>query len=228
MNKQFERTALLIGEDGLDILKRSHVAVFGIGGVGGHCAEALCRSGIGSLDIIDGDIVDITNINRQLIASHRTIGHDKVEVMKEHLLDINPELTISAQKLFYLPETAKAVNLTSYDYVIDAVDTMTAKIELIHRCHTLKIPIISSMGAANKLDPTLFKVADIYETSSCPVARVIRRELKSLGIDSLKVVYSEEKPHCQPKTKKELSSISFVPPVVGFIMASEVVKDLIK
>jgi len=224
MNKQFERTALLIGQEKLDILKNRRVAVFGIGGVGGHCAEALCRSGIGSLDIYDGDIIDITNINRQLIASHSTIGCDKVEIMREYLLDINPELSINTHKLFYLPETAKTVNLSIYDYVIDAIDTITAKIELICRCNLLNIPIISAMGAANKLDPTVFKIDDIYKTSVCPVARVMRRELKACGIKSLKVVYSDEKPVKQAV----LSSISFVPPVVGLILASEVVKDLIK
>jgi len=224
MKNQFERTALLIGEENLEKLKNRRVAVFGIGGVGGHCAEALCRCGIGSLDIFDGDIIDITNINRQLIASHRTIGHDKVTVMREHLLDINPELSINTHKLFYLPETAKTVSLSGYDYVIDAIDTITAKIELICRCDALNIPIISSMGAANKLDPTAFKVSDIKNTSVCPVARVMRRELKACGITSLKVVFSDEKPLKQEK----LSSISFVPPVVGLILASEVVKDLIK
>jgi len=224
MKNQFERTALLIGQEGLDILKNRRVAVFGIGGVGGHSAEALCRCGVGALDIFDGDIIDITNINRQLIASHRTVGHDKVEVMREHLIDINPELDIKTQKLFYLPETANTVNLSVYDYVIDAIDTITAKIELICRCKALNIPIISSMGAANKLDPMAFKVSDIYKTSVCPVARVLRRELKACGIKSLKVVYSDEKPLKQ----KKLSSISFVPPVVGLILTSEVVKDLIK
>jgi len=224
MNSQFERTALLIGQEKLDILKSRRVAVFGIGGVGGHCAEALCRCGIGALDIFDGDIIDITNINRQLIASHRTIGHDKVDVMREHLLDINPEITINTQKLFYLPETANNVNLSVYDYVIDAIDTMTAKIELICRCNTLQIPIISSMSAANKIDPTAFKVADIYKTKVCPIARILRRELKAHSVDSLKVVYSEE----VPQKQRKLSSISFVPPVVGLILASEVVKDLIK
>ena len=224
MNKQFERTALLIGQEKLDILKNRRVAVFGIGGVGGHCAEALCRSGIGSLDIFDGDIIDITNINRQLIASHRTVGFDKVDIMREHLLDINPELDIHAHKIFYLPDTAKTVNLSVYDYVIDAIDTITAKIELICRCTALGIPIISSMGAANKLDPTVFKVSDIYSTTVCPMARIMRRELKACGIKSLKVVFSDEKPVKQDV----LSSISFVPPVVGLILASEVVKDLIK
>jgi len=223
MKSQFERTALLIGQEKLDILKNRRVAVFGIGGVGGHCAEALCRCGVGALDIFDGDIIDITNINRQLIASHRTVGFDKVDVMREHLLDINPELTVNTQKMFYLPENAHSVNLSVYDYVIDAIDTITAKIELIHRCHTLSIPIISSMGAANKLDPTAYKIADIYKTKVCPLARVLRRELKTLGIGALKVVYSEE----APRKNEKLSSISYVPPVVGLILASEVVKDLI-
>jgi len=228
MKSQFERTALLIGRENLDILKNRRVAVFGIGGVGGHCAEALCRCGVGALDIFDGDIIDITNINRQLIASHRTIGHDKVDVMREHLLDINPELSINTHKLFYLPETAKSVNLSLYDYVIDAVDTVSAKIELICRCNALNVPIISSMGAANKINPTAFKVADIYKTSVCPLARIMRRELKTRGIKSLKVVYSNEAPLKHGAKHGELSSIAYVPPVVGLILASEVVKDLIK
>ncbi|MCL2628745.1 MAG: tRNA threonylcarbamoyladenosine dehydratase [Oscillospiraceae bacterium] len=224
MTRQFERTALLIGQKNLDKLKNRRVAVFGIGGVGGHCAEALCRCGIGALDIFDGDVIDITNINRQLIASHRTVGHDKVEVMREHLIDINPELEIKTQKLFYLPETANCVNLSVYDYVIDAIDTITAKIELVCRCNTLSIPVISSMGAANKLDPAAFKVSDIHKTSVCPIARVMRRELRARNVSSLKVVYSTE----TPVKNEKLSSISFVPPVVGLIIASEVVKDLIK
>ena len=174
MMDQFERTALMFGNDGIETLKNRRVAVFGIGGVGGHCVEALCRTGIGSLDLFDGDIVDVTNINRQIIATFRTIGCNKVDVMRERLLDINPGADIEARKLFYLPETADEVDLSVYDYIVDAVDTMTAKLELICRATGLRIPVISSMGAANKCDPTAFEVADIYETSICPVARIMR------------------------------------------------------
>jgi tRNA A37 threonylcarbamoyladenosine dehydratase len=178
------------------------------------------------IDIFDGDIVDVTNINRQLIATHKTIGRDKVAAMKERLLEINPDAIIGAFKLFYLPETAGGVDLSVYDYVIDAVDTITAKIELACRATTLTVPVISSMGAANKLDPTAFKVADIYETSVCPIARVMRGELRKRGVDALKVVYSKEPP--MKHGSRTTASISFVPPVAGLILASEVIKDLIK
>jgi len=225
MNEQFHRTSLLIGQENIKLLSRCCVAVFGIGGVGGHAAEALCRSAIGSIDVFDGDVVDITNINRQLIATHKTVGRNKVDVMKERLLDINPEAKIGAHKIFYLPETADEVDLTKYDYVIDAVDTITAKIELICRCKSMNVPVISSMGAANKLDPAAFKVADIFDTSVCPLARIMRKELRERGISTLKVVYSKESPITGEKPP---SSISFVPPVVGLILAGEVIKDLIK
>jgi len=194
MMDQFERTALMFGYESIRTLKNHRVAVFGIGGVGGHCVEALCRTGIGSLDLFDGDIVDVTNINRQIIATHKTVGRDKVEVMRERLLDINPGADIEARKLFYLPETADEVDLSVYDYIVDAVDTMTAKLELVCRAAGLGIPVISSMGAANKLDPTAFEVADIYETSVCPMARIMRGELRKKGIEKLKVVYSKEPP----------------------------------
>ena len=223
MGDQFSRTALLFGRDSIDKLRNRRVAVFGIGGVGGHCAEALCRTGVGAIDIFDGDTVDITNINRQLIATHKTVGRDKVGVMRERLLEINPELKIEARKLFYLPETADEVDLSVYDYVVDAVDTMAAKLELVRRASGLGVPVISSMGAANKLDPTAFKVADVYETSVCPMARIIRGELRKRGIESLKVVYSKE----PPLRRAPPASNAFVPPVVGLILASEVVKDLI-
>ena len=243
MIDQFQRTAFLLGPDNIVKLKNRHVAVFGIGGVGGYTAEALCRAGIGTIDIFDGDIVDITNINRQIIATHKTIGFDKVDVMKERLLDINPDVKIGAYKLFYLPGTADDVDLSVYDHVADAIDTMTAKIELICRLKALNVPVISSMGAANKLDPTAFKVADIYETSVCPMARIMRRELRKRGVEALKVVYSREIPVkgeavdvgtqgdgslVFPVFQRPLpASISFVPPVAGLIMAGEIIKDLI-
>jgi len=249
MHNQFMRTALLVGQENLEKLKSRRVAVFGIGGVGGHCADALCRAGIGAIDLFDGDIVDITNINRQLIATHKTIGCDKVTVMREHLLEINPEAKITARKMFYLPETADEVDFSAYDYIIDAVDTMAAKLEIVCRATALNVPVISSMGAANKLDPTAFEVADIYKTSVCPIARIMRSELRKRGVAALKVVYSkeppirpvtlqppEQKPHEIPDSVVKASnyhrqrqipaSIAFVPPVAGLILAAEVVKDL--
>ena len=221
---QFQRAALLIGSENIKKLGNRRVAVFGVGGVGGHAVEALCRAGIGKIDVFDGDVVDITNINRQLIATHKTIGCDKVAVMKERMLEINPDVIVRAHKLFYLPETADDVDLSGYDYIIDAVDTMTAKIELVCRAKKPGIPIICSMGAANKLDPTAFEVADIYETTVCPMARIMRKELRKRGVEALKVVYSREAPlkRCSPP-----SSISFVPPVVGLILAGEVIQGLI-
>jgi len=225
MPNQFERTALLLGQENIDKLKSRRVAVFGIGGVGGHAVEALCRCGVGKIDIFDGDTVDVTNINRQLIATHSTVGRNKVDVMRERLLEINPDVTVKAQKLFYLPETASDVDVSVYDYVIDAVDTITAKLELICRSIAMSVPVISSMGAANKLDPTAFEVADIYKTSVCPMARIMRNELRKRGVESLKVVYSGETPL---KKEKPPASISFVPPVAGLILASEVIKDLVK
>ena len=234
---QFSRTALLFGRESIEKLKNCRVAVFGIGGVGGHCAEALCRAGIGAIDLFDGDVVDITNINRQIIATHKTIGRDKVDVMLERLLEINPQARITARKLFFLPETADSVDLSVYDYIADAVDTITAKLELVCRASALGVAIISSMGAANKLDPALFEVADIYETSVCPVARIMRSELRKRGIESLKVVYSKEPPVKQAdgplaapvlqKVRPPVSSNPFTPPAAGLIMASEVVNNLL-
>ena len=243
MADQFTRTAMLFGRDSIEKLKTCRVAVFGLGGVGGHCAEALCRSGIGGLDLFDGDIVDITNINRQIVAAHNTVGQDKVEVMRERLLEINPEAAIGAVKLFYLPETARLVDLSVYDYIVDAVDTMTAKLEIVRRASELGVPVISSMGAANKLDPTAFEVADIYETSVCPMARIMRNELRKRGVDSLKVVYSKEPPSTPFADRKNArenadspavggkqrripASNAIVPAVAGLIIASEVIKAL--
>jgi len=225
MNDQFHRTALLIGQDNINKLRDRRVAVFGVGGVGGHAAEALCRSGIGSIDVIDGDIVDITNINRQLIATYKTIGQSKVDVIKERLIEINPGVKVKTYKMFYLPQSAGEIDLSVYDYVIDAVDTITAKLEIVSRCKALNVCVISSMGAANKLDPAAFEVADIYDTSVCPMARIMRKELRDRNIDSLKVVYSKEKPVINEKPP---ASISFVPPVAGLILAGEVIKDIIK
>jgi len=237
MTDQFSRTERLLGCGSIDKLKHLRVAVFGLGGVGGHCAEALCRSGVGRIDLFDGDVVDITNLNRQIIATHDTVGRVKAEVMRERLLTVNPSAQIEAINLFYLPETADAVDLSAYDYIIDAIDTMAAKLELIRRADALGVPIISSMGAANKLDPTAFEVADIYETSVCPMARIMRRELRRLGIGSLKVVYSKEQPRTPEPSDEKIpetssrrsipSSCAFVPPVAGLIMAGEVVRDLV-
>ena len=219
---------MLLGEKSIDRLRDRRVAVFGVGGVGGHAAESLCRCGIGMIDIFDGDVVEVSNINRQIIATHKTVGRDKVDVMHERLLEINPDVIIGAHKLFYLPETAAAVDLSVYDYVIDAIDTMTAKLELVCRAAELGVPVISSMGAANKLDPAAFEVADIYTTSVCPVARIMRSELRKRGIKSLKVVYSKETPlkGYGGVQSRVPSSVSFVPPVAGLILAGEVVKEL--
>jgi len=237
---QFQRTALLLGQENINKLKDRRVAVFGVGGVGGHAAEALCRSGIGNIDVFDGDVVDVTNINRQIIATHSTIGRDKVEVIKDRLLDINPDVSVRACKLFYLPETADTVDLSVYDYIADAVDTMTAKLELVCRAKAMNVPVISSMGAANKLDPSAFEIADIYETSVCPMARIMRKELRKRGVESLKVVYSKEDPlsdrgTCDRgtallshrSTRPLPGSVAFVPPVAGLILAGEIIMDLI-
>lgn len=232
---EFNRTKLLIGSDAIESLKKSRVAIFGVGGVGGYVAEALSRSGIGRLDLFDNDTVSISNINRQIIALHSTVGKPKVEVMKQRILDINPDADIRCHQVFYLPENADDYNLGDYDYIVDAIDTVSAKIELIVRAKQRCVPIISSMGAGNKLDPTMFEVSDIYLTSVCPLARVMRRELKSRNIDGLKVVYSREKaikpdnPEIDAETNKVTpGSISFVPSVAGLIIAGEVIKDLIK
>lgn len=192
MEYQFSRTGLLLGEKAVDYLNSCRVAVFGVGGVGGYTVEALARSGIGTIDIIDNDKVCLSNINRQIIATHKTIGRDKVDVMKERILEINPNATVYVHKCFFLPETREQFDFSKYDYVVDAVDTVTAKIELAMACKEANVPIISSMGAGNKLDPTAFEVADIYKTSVCPLARVMRRELKKRDVKNLKVVYSKE------------------------------------
>lgn len=231
MNPQFERTALLLGEDAITNLSNKRVAIFGIGGVGGYVCEALVRSGIGSFDLIDHDTVSITNLNRQIIADHSTIGRLKVEVMKERMLLINPNVNVKTYDCFFLPENEASFPFTEYDYVVDAVDTVTAKIALIEMCEKHDIPIISAMGAGNKLEASAFKVSDIYKTQMCPLAKVMRSELKKRGIKKLKVVYSEEQPKKSNKkddiTGKPIpGSIAFVPSVSGLIIAGEVVKDL--
>lgn len=230
---QFSRTALLIGKEGVEKLKNSRVAVFGVGGVGGYVVEALARSGVGALELIDKDTVSTSNINRQIIALHSTVGRLKTEVMAERVKDINPDCKVSVRNLFYLPETAEEFDFSSYDYVVDAIDTVSGKIALIEQAKKANVPVISSMGAGNKLDATAFEVADITKTSVCPLARVMRRELKKRGIEHLKVVYSKEEPLPSALTDEESGkaipgSIAFVPSVVGLIIAGEVIKDLIK
>lgn len=231
MSEEFSRLELLIGQEAMSRLTQKRVAVFGIGGVGGHVAEALARSGVGALDLIDKDTVDVTNLNRQIVALHSTIGKSKVDVMKERILDINPECQVHAYQCFYLPETKDDFDFFQYDYVVDAVDTVTAKIQLVMEAKRCKTPIISSMGAGNKMNPAAFEVADLYQTSVCPLARVMRRELKKRGISQLKVVYSrEEAIHPDFPEGEEVvpGSNAFVPSVAGLILASEVVKDLMK
>ena len=232
--EEFSRTELLLGSAAMAKLASSHVAIFGIGGVGGYVAEALARCGIGTIDIIDKDIISASNINRQIIAMHSTVGKSKTDVMKERILDISPDTKVNAYKCFYLPENASEFDFNHYSYVIDAVDTVTAKLEIIMRAKAAKIPVISSMGAGNKLDPSAFMVDDIYNTSVCPLARVMRHELKKRGIVSLKVVYSKEQPvniyaaDIAGDTSKRNTpgSIAFVPSAAGLLIASEVVRDL--
>ena len=228
---QFERTALLLGKASVEKLAEKRVAVFGVGGVGGFVCEGLVRAGIGAIDIVDKDIVAISNINRQLIALHSTVGKNKVDVLEERLKDINKDLIIKKYKCFFLPETSDTFDFREYDYVVDAIDTVTGKIELILKANEAGVPIISAMGAGNKLDPTAFQVSDIYKTSVCPLARVMRRELKKRGVEKLKVVYSKEepiKPQFEEGEEVVPGSVSFVPPVLGLIIAGEIVKDLIR
>lgn len=230
MREEFSRSAMIIGEEALEKLASCRVALFGVGGVGGFVLEALARSGVGEFDIVDNDTVNITNINRQIIALHTTIGQYKVDVARERVLDINPSAKVNVYRTFYLPENSAEFDFTKYDYVIDAVDTVTAKLEIIQNAKRANVPVISSMGTGNKLDPTRFEIADIYKTSVCPLAKVMRRELKKRNIDSLKVVYSKEEP-IKPQSSPDASgripgSISFVPSVAGLIIASEVIKDI--
>lgn len=235
MLNEFSRTGLLLGDEAMEKLKNCRVAVFGIGGVGGHAAEGLIRSGVGALDLFDNDTVSLTNINRQLVATHSTIGMPKTEVMRARALDINPQAQVIAHNLFFTPENSGEIDFTEFDYIVDAIDTVSGKIELVRKAQEAGVPIISSMGAGNKLDPTAFRVADITKTSVCPLARVMRKKLKDLGIFHLKVVYSEELP-LTPKASDETKgtagrpvpgSCAFVPSVAGLILAGAVVRDLI-
>ena len=250
MLNQFSRTQLLLGKDNMDRLAEAKVAIFGIGGVGGYVAEALARSGVGSFVLVDDDKVCLTNLNRQIIATRKTVGKYKAEVMRDRILEINPDAEVEVRKCFYLPENADEFDFNEYSYVVDAVDTVTAKLEIIMRAKECGVPVISSMGAGNKLDPTQFQVADIYKTSMCPLAKVMRRELKKRGVKKLKVVYSTEKPTrplddmsvscrtnciCPPGAEHKCTerrdipgSVAFVPSVAGLIIAGEVVKDLIR
>ena len=248
MLNQFSRTQLLLGQEGMEKLFRARVAGFGIGGVGGYTVEALARSGVGTLDLIDDDKVCLTNLNRQIFATRKTVGQYKVDVAQQRILEINPKAVVHTYKTFYAPQTAEQFDFSQYDYVVDAIDTVTGKLELVEQAEKAGVPIISSMGAGNKMDPTAFEVADIYETSVCPLARVMRKELKKRGIKKLKVVYSKEPPMtpiedmaiscrtnciCPPGTARKCTqrrqvpgSNAFVPSVVGLIIAGEVVKDL--
>lgn len=246
MREEFSRTEMLLGSTAMEKLARSRVAVFGVGGVGGYVCEALARSGVGALDLIDKDKVALSNINRQIIATRETVGREKTDVMRERILSINPNAVVRVHSCFFLPENADSFPFEEYDYVVDAVDTVTAKIELVLRAQAAGVPVISSMGAGNKLNPTAFCVADIYETKVCPLARVMRRELKKRDVEHLKVVYSEEEPiapagECAAdahgeqgaeianegaRRKSIPGSVAFVPSVAGLIIAGEVVKDL--
>ncbi len=243
MKEQFVRTAMLLGEDGIARLAQKRVAVFGIGGVGGHVVEALARSGVGAIDLIDNDTVSISNINRQIIATHDTVGQYKTQVMKKRILSINPDCRVAAYECFYLPQERGKFPFAEYDYIVDAIDTVTAKLDLAVAAYEMNIPIISSMGTGNKLDPTRLEVADIYETSVCPLAKVMRRELKARGIPKLKVVYSREVAMTPLKVTDTVESAetleamgqkrraipgstAFVPAVAGLILAGEVIKEL--
>lgn len=234
MKESFERSAMLLGTNQVETLADKRVAIFGIGGVGGYVAEALARTGIGAFDLIDHDTVSVTNINRQIIATMDTIGRNKAEVMRERILSINPEAEVMVHDCFFLPENADDFRFEEYDYVVDAVDTVTAKLEMIERAKRAGVPVISAMGAGNKLDPTKFVVTDISKTSVCPLAKVMRRELKKRGVFDVKVVYSTEEaktplfevPADGETRKKAPGSVAFVPSVAGLVVASEVIKDL--
>ncbi len=237
--EQFVRTEMLLGAETMEKLQNAYVAVFGVGGVGGYVAEALARSGVGKFDLIDNDTVALSNINRQIIATHSSVGKYKVDVMKERILDINPNAEVTVHKCFFLPENSVEFDFSKYTYIVDAIDTVTAKIELIVRADEVGVPIISSMGTGNKLDPTRLEVSDIYKTEVCPLARVMRTELKKRGIKKLKVVYSKEQPIKRAKKDKEQitsentgrikdvpGSVAFVPSVAGLIIAGQVIKDI--
>ena len=236
MINEFSRTELLLGADGMEKLKRARVAVFGIGGVGSYAVEALARAGIGALDLIDNDVISLTNINRQIIALHSTVGLPKTDVMAARVNDINPECEVRTYQTFYGPDTAEQFDLAQYDYIIDAIDTVTGKLALAVNAQKANTPIISSMGTGNKLDPTAFTVTDIYKTSFCPLARIMRKELRKRGIERLKVVYSQEEALTPEGVTEELpqgrrsipGSVSFVPSAAGLILAGEVIKDIVK
>lgn len=230
MPDQFSRTQLVYGEEAMGRLAASRVAVFGIGGVGGYVVEALARSGIGALDLIDKDKVSLSNINRQIIATRKTVGKDKVDAAEERIHEINPDCEVRAYKTFFLPETQDQFDFHEYDYVVDAIDTVTGKLAIIEKAKAAQVPVISSMGAGNKVKPALFEVADIYETSVCPLARVMRHECRKRGIDSLKVVYSKEEPRRPKSTERKAvpGSTAFVPSVAGLIIAGEVINYLTK
>ena len=234
MEDMFSRTRMLLGDAAMDRLKRARVAVFGVGGVGGHVVEALTRSGVGALDLVDSDRVELSNLNRQIIATQGTLGMLKVDAAKARVLSIDPDCQVVTWPIFFLPETADQFDFTQYDYVVDAIDTVAGKLQLIEAAKAAGVPVISSMGAGNKLDPTAFRVADISETSVCPLARVMRRELRKRGIEHVKVVYSTE-PALSPAPADEETgrrstpgSVAFVPAVAGLVLAGEVIKDLIK
>ena len=236
MRSQFSRTEMLFGSEGMERLFRAHVAVFGLGGVGGYAVEALARSGVGSLTLVDNDTVSESNLNRQLLATRSTVGQYKTDVAKARVLSINPDAEVFTHRLFFLPETADSFDFRGYDYIVDAIDTVSGKLELAVRAQEAGVPIISSMGTGNKLDPTALEVADIYETSVCPLARVMRRELKKRGVPALKVVYSKEPPLTPLSPPAEADganpvrhipgSTAFVPAAAGLILAGEVIKDL--
>ena len=233
--EEFSRTAMVLGNDAVDRLQNTRVAVFGVGGVGGALCEALARAGVGSIDLFDNDSVSLSNVNRQIIALHSTVGRPKVEVMRERILDINPDCAVTVHQVFYLPENADEFPLSDYDYIADAIDTVSAKLELAVRAKNAGVPLIASMGTGNKLDPSRFEVTDISKTFGCPLARVMRRELKARGIHHLKVVFSSEEATTAPSNSPTIppaggtrppGSLSFVPPVAGFLMAGEIIKDL--
>ncbi len=227
----FDRTEILLGSDAISMLKGSSVAVFGVGGVGSYTVEALVRGGVGTLYLYDGDVVSETNINRQLVATTKTVGRAKVDVAVEHCLDVNPDISVYAEKLFFNADNADSVDFTKFDYIIDAIDTVSSKLLLIEKAKASDVPVISCMGAGNKLDPTRFEVTDISKTSVCPLAKVMRYELKKRGITKVKVLYSKEEPikHGKTENGKPLpGSVSFVPSVAGLVIAGEVIKDLVK
>ncbi len=225
MENQYTRSIAVLGDDAITKLKNCRVAVFGVGGVGSYTVEALARAGVGAIDLIDNDTFNVTNINRQLYATHKTIGQYKVDVARERILDINPECKVTAHKMFYLPENADGLDLSQYDYIVDAIDTVAAKVELIVRADKVGTKIISSMGTGNKLHPEMFEITDIYKTSVCPLAKVMRTRLKKEGIKKLKVVYSKEEPITNPDNI--IGSVPFVPSVAGLIIAGEVVKEIV-